>query len=294
MSELFEDARAKVNLTLRVLGRRVDGYHDLASLVAFADCADRLTLQPGTELSLTTAGPRASECGEVEDNLVIKAARLLAERVPGLAVGHFALDKQLPVAAGIGGGSADAAAALRLLARLNGIGLDDLRVIEAARITGADVPVCLASQSCLMTGVGEQLTPLSFPKLSCVMVNPRIAVATVDVFKALNLKHGEILVGVTDVVRSLAWPKPDAPAEDMLKALTRGRNDLEAPAIKLQPVIGDVLAALRETQGVRLARMSGSGATCFAIYDDDGSAREAARQLQSHQPQWWIHAGSLG
>lgn len=294
MSELFEDARAKVNLTLRVLGRRVDGYHDLASLVAFADCADRLTLQPGPELSLTTAGPRASECGEVEDNLVIKAAHLLAERVPGLAVGRFALDKQLPVAAGIGGGSADAAAALRLLARLNGIGLDDPRVIEAARLTGADVPVCLASQSCLMTGVGEQLTPLSFPKLSCVMVNPRIAVATVDVFKALNLKHGEILVGVTDVVRSLAWPKPDAPAGDMLKALERGRNDLEAPAIKLQPVIGDVLAALRETQGVRLARMSGSGATCFAIYDDDGSAREAAQQLQSQQPQWWIHAGTLG
>jgi 4-diphosphocytidyl-2-C-methyl-D-erythritol kinase len=230
----------------------------------------------------------------VEDNLVIKAARLLAERVPGLTVGRFALDKQLPVAAGIGGGSADAAAALRLLARLNGIGLDDPRVIEAARLTGADVPVCLASQSCLMTGVGEQLTPLSFPKLSCVMVNPRIAVATVDVFKALNLKHGEILVGVTDVVRSLAWPKPDAPAGDMLKALERGRNDLEAPAIKLQPVIGDVLAALRETQGMRLARMSGSGATCFAIYDDDGSAREAAQQLQSQQPQWWIHAGTLG
>jgi 4-diphosphocytidyl-2-C-methyl-D-erythritol kinase len=126
------------------------------------------------------------------------------------------------------------------------------------------------------------------------MVNPRIAVATVDVFKALNLKHGEILVGVTDVVRSLAWPKPDAPAGDMLKALERGRNDLEAPAIKLQPVIGDVLAALRETRGVRLARMSGSGATCFAIYDDDGGAREAAQQLQSQQPQWWIHAGTLG
>jgi 4-diphosphocytidyl-2-C-methyl-D-erythritol kinase len=294
MSVLFEDARAKVNLTLRVLGRRADGYHDLASLVAFADCADRLTLEAGPELSLTTAGPRASECGEVADNLVIKAARLLDERVPGLVLGRFSLDKQLPVAAGIGGGSADAAAALRLLARGNGIAIDDPRVIEAARLTGADVPVCLASHSCLMTGVGEQLSPLDFPKFSCVMVNPRIAVATVDVFKALGLKHGEILVGVTDVVRSLAWPKPDAPVADLLKALARGRNDLEAPAIKLQPVVGEVLAALRGTQGVQLARMSGSGATCFAIFDHDDDAREAARQLQLQQPLWWVHAGTLG
>jgi 4-diphosphocytidyl-2-C-methyl-D-erythritol kinase len=294
MSVLFEDARAKVNLTLRVLGRRADGYHDLASLVAFADCADRLTLEPGAELSLTTAGPRAPECGEVADNLVIKAARLLDERVPGLVLGRFSLDKQLPVAAGIGGGSADAAAALRLLARVNGIAIDDPRVIEAARLTGADVPVCLASHSCLMTGVGEQLSPLDFPKFSCVMVNPRIAVATVDVFKALGLKHGEILVGVTDVVRSLAWPKPDAPVADLLKALARGRNDLEAPAIKLQPIVGEVLAALRGTQGVRLARMSGSGATCFAIFDHDDDAREAARQLQLQQPLWWVHAGTLG
>lgn len=294
MSVLIEDARAKVNLTLRVLGRRVDGYHDLASLVAFADCADRLTLEPGSELSLTATGPRAGECGEVAENLVIKAARLLDERIPGLLLGHFALDKQLPVAAGIGGGSADAAAALRLLARLNGIALDDPRVIEAARLTGADVPVCLASQSCLMTGVGEQISPLSFPKLCCVMVNPRIAVATVDVFKALGLKHGEILVGVTDVVRSLAWPKLDAPVEELLKALARGRNDLEAPAIKLQPVIGEVLTALRDAQGVRLARMSGSGATCFAIFDNDADARAAAQQLQQDHPQWWVHAGTLG
>jgi 4-diphosphocytidyl-2-C-methyl-D-erythritol kinase len=119
-------------------------------------------------------------------------------------------------------------------------------------------------------------------------------VATVDVFKALGLKHGEILVGVTDVVRSLAWPKPDAPVADLLKALARGRNDLEAPAIKLQPIVGEVLAALRGTQGVRLARMSGSGATCFAIFDHDDDAREAARQLQLQQPLWWVHAGTLG
>ncbi len=294
MSVLTEDARAKVNLTLRVLGRRIDGYHDLASLVAFADCADRLTLQPGPELSLTARGPRAQDCGEVAENLIMKAARLLDARIPGLVLGRFTLDKQLPVAAGIGGGSADAAAALRLLARSNGIAIDDRRVIEAARLTGADVPVCLASQSCLMTGVGEQLSALAFPKFCCVLVNPGVAVATADVFRALGLKRGEILVGVTDVVTSLAWPKPDAPAEDLFKALIRGRNDLEAPAIKLQPAVGAALAALRGMQGVRLARMSGSGATCFGLFDSDADVRQAAQKLRQERPAWWVHAGALG
>src|SRR5438445_6825492 len=153
-----EEGRAKVNLSLRVVGRRVDGYHDLESLVAFADCADRLTLAPGAELKLTTTGPLAGDCGEVADNLVLRTALLLAERVGGLKVGEFTLDKVLPVAAGIGGGSADAAAALRLLARLNGLSLDDERLLDVALETGADVPVCLASRACDMTGVGETLT----------------------------------------------------------------------------------------------------------------------------------------
>src|SRR5436305_1263972 len=142
---LVEEGRAKVNLTLRVIGRRVDGYHDLESVVAFADCADGLTLEPGGELALTTGGPRAQDCGETADNLVIKAARLLGAQIPDLAFGRFALDKLLPVAAGIGGGSADAAAALRLLASANGLATDDPRLIEVARLTGADVPVCLQS-----------------------------------------------------------------------------------------------------------------------------------------------------
>src|ERR1700709_2077985 len=155
---LIEEARAKVNLTLRVVGRRVDGYHDLESLVAFADCADRLSLTPGPGLDLTTIGPLASACGETADNLVLKAARLLGERVPDLKAGSFTLDKVLPVAAGIGGGSADAAGAaavLGLLAKLNNLALDDNRLVEVALLTGADVPVCLASRPCDMTGVGE-------------------------------------------------------------------------------------------------------------------------------------------
>jgi len=143
MPGLIEEGRAKVNLTLRVVGRRVDGYHDLESVVAFADCADRLTLTPGPALALKTIGPLAGDCGDTPDNLVLKAAQLLGERVPDLKLGEFTLDKVLPVAAGIGGGSADAAAALRLLARANGLASDDPRLIEVAQLTGADVPVCL-------------------------------------------------------------------------------------------------------------------------------------------------------
>src|SRR6266404_3196270 len=168
MPGLVEEGRAKVNLTLRVVGRRVDGYHDLESVVAFCDCADRLTLTPGPELDLKTIGPLAPACGETSDNLVLKAARLLRERVPDLKAGSFTLDKVLPVAAGIGGGSADAAAALRLLAQLNGLSLDDERIIEVAELTGADVPVCVNSRGCVMTGVGETLHPLALPKMPCV------------------------------------------------------------------------------------------------------------------------------
>jgi 4-diphosphocytidyl-2-C-methyl-D-erythritol kinase len=290
---LIEDGRAKVNLTLRVVGRRVDGYHDLESVVAFADCADRLSLTPGSELSLATTGPLAEACGETADNLVFKAAQLLGERVPDLRLGDFTLDKMLPVAAGIGGGSADAAAALRLLAQANGLALDDARLIEVARLTGADVPVCLASHACVMTGVGETLLPLSLPKLPCVLVNPRLPVATKDVFKALGLRNGELLVGVTDVIEAMAWPKDGASIGDWVDALAAGCNDLEVPATRIQPVIGAVLAALRATKGARLTRMSGSGATCFAIFQTDIDAQAAARKIQLDQPQWWVHAGAL-
>jgi len=291
---LREEARAKVNLTLRVLGRRVDGYHDLASLVVFADCADQLALEAGPELALTVNGPRAGDCGSTVDNLVFKAAGLLAERVPGLQFGRFILEKRLPVAAGIGGGSADAAAALRLLARLNDLALDDPRIAEAARLTGADVPVCVASQSAVMTGIGEQLSAVRLPRLPCVMVNPRVPVETAEVFAALGLRKGEILTDVTDVVLSRRWPTEDASTEDWLRALQEAANDLEAPAISIQPLIGDVLSALRDSAGVRLARMSGSGATCFGLFDTDDEARRAAEALQADHPQWWIHAGALG
>jgi 4-diphosphocytidyl-2-C-methyl-D-erythritol kinase len=293
MGALVEDARAKVNLTLRVVGRRVDGYHDLESLVAFADCADRLSLAVGPELHLVTTGPLAQACGEASDNLVFKAAKLLGERVPELKRGEFVLDKMLPVAAGIGGGSADAAAALRLLARANNLAADDPRLIEVARLTGADVPVCLASRGCVMTGVGETLLPLALPIMPCVMVNPRVPVATADVFKALGLRNGELLVGASDVLQAADWPEAGASLEDWVEALAAGTNDLEAPAMRIQPVIGEVISALNATNGAWLARMSGSGATCFALYENTAEAARAADKLRLDHPGWWVHAGTL-
>jgi 4-diphosphocytidyl-2-C-methyl-D-erythritol kinase len=293
MPALIEDGRAKVNLTLRVVGRRVDGYHDLESLVAFADCADRLSLTPGSELHLATSGPRAQACGAAADNLVFKAAQLLGQRVPDLKLGDFILDKVLPVAAGIGGGSADAAAALRLLARANNLAVDDSRLIEVAKLTGADVPVCLASRACVMTGVGETLLPLSLPTMPCVMVNPGVGLATRDVFAALGLRSGELLVGASDVMRATAWPEAGASLEDWVEALAAGSNDLEAPATRLQPVIGEVLSALGASNGAWLVRMSGSGATCFAIFENIPEARRAAQKIQLDHPTWWVHAGAL-
>ena len=294
MSVLSDEACAKVNLTLRVNGRRSDGYHDLESVVAFADCADQLTLTPGSDLDLKMSGPLAQACGDTSDNLVLKAARLLAERVPDMKAGSFSLDKVLPVAAGIGGGSADAAAALRLLAQLNGLAFDDPRIIEVAQLTGADVPVCVNSRSCVMTGVGETLQPLSLPKIPCVMVNPGVPVATKDVFKALGLRNGELLVGATDVLlRDRSWPDEEASLEDWVEALAASSNDLEAPAMRVQPVISEVISALNATNGAWLARMSGSGATCFAIYENTAEAGRAAEKLRRDHPGWWVHAGTL-
>jgi len=293
MSALIDEGRAKVNLTLRVVGRRTDGFHDLESVVAFADCADRLTLTPGPELTLQVTGPLAQACGETSDNLVLTATRLLAERVPGLKSGNFTLEKVLPVAAGVGGGSADAAAALRLLAKLNGLPLDDARLREVALATGADVPVCLASRACDMTGIGETLTPLSLPTMPCVMINPCVPVPTKDVFAALGLRSGELLVGVTDLFRGVDWPEAGSSVEDWVEVLAASNNDLEAPAMRIQPVIGEVIAALSATNGAWLARMSGSGATCFAIYENTAEAGRAAEKVRREHPGWWVHSGTL-
>lgn len=285
---LHERAPAKVNLTLRVLGRRADGYHDLSSVVAFAGAGDRLSLRPGAELSLALEGPGAPVLAGEADNLVLKAARVLAARVPGLRLGRFTLAKRLPVAAGLGGGSADAAAALRLLARANGLPVDDERLFEAALATGSDVPACLYRRSCLMAGRGETLTPLALPRFGAVLVNPRVAVATAGVFRALALAPGTAL----DVGGAAFPPAPSRAA--LLDWLAMEPNDLEPPARMLAPVLGDVEQALGATAGARLVRMSGSGATMFALYDDCRAAAAAARQVTGAHPGWWVKSTVLG
>ena len=279
-------APAKINLTLHVLGRRADGYHALESLVAFAGCGDTLGLEPGTELALSVEGPTAARVGNPADNLVLKAARLLAERVDGLRLGRFRLIKRLPVAAGIGGGSADAAAALRLLARHNGLPLRDHAVAEAARLTGADVPVCLEPRSRMMRGIGDEVGPaVDLPRLFTVLVNPGVAVETPAVFRELGLEPGETLAQPGHpVIRS---------SDDLLGFLREARNDLEAPAMRLEPLVREALDRLRATPGCRLARMSGSGATAFGLFEDCREAAAAAKHLRRAKPDWWVKATGL-
>jgi len=290
---LVENAPAKVNLTLRVLGRRSDGYHDIESLVAFADgsVGDRLSFARG-ELALTVRGPNAAAAGEGADNLVLKAARALAARVPDITMGTFDLDKRLPVAAGLGGGSADAAAALRLLARANGLNRDDPRLYEAARATGADVPVCLDPRPRLMHGIGELLSaPLALPPLSALLVNPGVAVATKAVFA--GWKPGAAATAPA-APTDFATVAKLTNARELLEFLAAQTNDLEGPAMVLAPAIAEVLAALRGLAGCRLARMSGSGATCFALFADTAETQAAAKLLGDRYPRWWVRASVLG
>lgn len=279
-------APAKVNLTLHVLGRRPDGYHELESLVAFAGTGDDLSLRPG-ELSLSVSGPTANAAGGEADNLVLKAARALARRIPGLSTGAFHLTKRLPVAAGLGGGSADAAAALRLLARLNGLSRDDPAILASASETGADVPVCLQSRARMIGGAGEVLgPPLRLPPLFAVLANPGVPVATAAVFRTLG--RGE---------RGTASPHPTiAPAIDrsrLVAVIAGGRNDLETAAIALAPAIGEALASMRAATGCRLARMSGSGATVFGLFDDGAASVAAEKAIRRARPGWWVRATRL-
>jgi 4-diphosphocytidyl-2-C-methyl-D-erythritol kinase len=286
---LVENAPAKVNLTLRVLGRRPDGYHDLESLVVFADFGDRLSFVRGGELSLTVRGPNAAQAGEGADNLVLKAATALAALEPAVGLGAFHLDKTLPVAAGIGGGSADAAAALRLLARANSLPPEHPAVFSAARSTGADVPVCLDPRPRIMRGIGEVLSPpLSLPALPAMLINPGVAVATKAVFARWTAAAvAPVALDVTAIAKL-------GDREELLQVLATQANDLEAPAIALAPVIAEVLAALRALARCSVARMSGSGATCFALFASAAAAQEAAKVLHAKHPQWWVRACVLG
>ncbi len=287
---LVERAPAKVNLTLHVLGRRADGWHELESLVVFTRAGDTLSLTPAAAPSLVVAGPTAAAAGADDQNLVLRATRALASRVGGLSVGAFHLVKRLPVAAGIGGGSSDAAAALRLLARLNGLAVDDTRVMAAARATGADVLVCLAAKARMMMGVGDHLGPiLSLPPLPALIINPGVPLETATVFARMKLEPGW-----TNIAGSHPLIEGDPGFEALLAALKRGRNDMEDAACFLAPVVADVLAMLGAAPGCKLARMSGSGSTCFGLFATCRGAGAARKAILRAHPYWWVKTAMLG
>ena len=284
-----ESAPAKVNLTLKVLGKRTDGYHELMSLVVFADEGDRLELVPGEKISLTLEGPFAAAL-EGEDNLVLKTVHLLAEHCPSMCAGAFKLDKRLPVAAGLGGGSADAAAALRLLVKANPGQITAKIISGAARRLGADVTACLDSGAVFMQGRGDELRPVKkLPALPAVLVNPGLQLGAGDVYEALGAKPLEKTSAADTIDRS-----PVTSVADLVHYIRETGNDLEAAATKLAPAIAEVRAALSATEGCLVAQMSGSGPTCFGLFSRGETAGAAARTLAESHPDWWVLATELG
>jgi 4-diphosphocytidyl-2-C-methyl-D-erythritol kinase len=285
---LVEFAPAKVNLTLSVERRRADGFHDLASLVAFASIGDELSLLPARKLALSVTGPFAKAAGQPEANLVLAAARALGRRLPGLRQGKFMLLKRLPAAAGLGGGSADAAAALRLLARLNGLALDAPVLTQAARETGSDVPACLSGDCRMMRGRGEVLGPkLAMPRLCAVLVNPGVRLETAHVFAALAR------IGGSGNASAFTVPTEVASPADWLAAVARCGNDLEPAAIALSPVVRDAKERLSAQAGCVLARMTGSGPTVVGLFEEEATAVRAARAIAAEEPGWWTQSVTL-
>jgi 4-diphosphocytidyl-2-C-methyl-D-erythritol kinase len=278
-------APAKVNLFLHIGSKRADGYHELESLVAFADVGDELDFESADKTSLNVDGPFAAALAGEADNIVLRAAAGAA-----MLAGHdspkaITLTKNLPVASGIGGGSADAAATLRAFLLewpSENVKLADF--VELAKTLGADVPVCFFGHSAWMYGIGDGIERTDLPELHAVLVNPGVAVSTQDAFAALREKSG------TDIID---WPQEFADADAVVHFLNIVRNDLEAPALAMAPQIGDVLSALRAAPGVKLSRMSGSGATCFGLFADPAAAEVAAQQITGDHPDWWTRATVL-
>lgn len=275
---IVEPAPAKINLALHVRRRRADGYHDLETLFAFLRDGDTISVDRADTASFALTGPFAAVLAGEGDNLVTRAAARFAEVFGTSGAYAISLDKHLPVASGIGGGSADAAATLRALARLEGIDPLDPRMFVIAEALGADVPACLLGRSAIGEGKGERLEPVDgVTDMPVLLVNPGVGVSTGAVFTAWDgVDRGPIPPG-TLIERALG-----------------GRNDLEPPARALAPVIDAVLAMLAEHKGVTLARMSGSGATCFALFADTKARDAAAAAINRAQPSWWTLASTLG
>ena len=269
-------APAKVNLTLHVTGRRADGYHLLDSLVVFADVGDVVTAVEGKGLTLEVTGPEAGGVPAGESNSILQAARFM-----GVDDVALTLEKHLPTAAGIGGGTADAAAALRAIAQLRGVD-----VPADVLPLGADVPVCLRGRAVRMSGIGEELTDVGgFPDVWVILVNPRVGVSTPEVFKRLQHKDNAPMPDQIPVFKTV---------RDLAGWLADQRNDLEAAAIEVQPKVAEVLVALRRVKGQLLTRMSGSGATCFVLFGDEQSAKAAAQGISAQHPDWWVRNTRLG
>ena len=284
-------APAKVNLTLHITGQREDGYHLLDSLVVFADVGDHLTIRdadvpatPGEKGNLSVVGREAEGVPEGGDNLVARAVGMMVDEVAP----WIQIEKNLPIASGLGGGSSDAAAAMRALAALGGVASQHLASEDAPRslsqALGADVPMCLEARPWRASGIGEVLVPARLPRLEAVLVNPRVPVSTPDVFRALKYRENP----------AMDWP-PDADSVGSLcDWLAKMRNDLEVPACGLVPEIDHVLSRLRQLPGIMLARMSGSGATCFGLFEDKEAAQAGAEVIRWHEPLWWVNAVTLG
>jgi len=278
-AQIIEHAPAKINLALHVTGRREDGYHLLDTLVAFTEAGDRILVETASTDSLSIDGPFASHLTNDVDNLVLRARDLVRELAGPRPPVAIRLHKNLPIASGIGGGSSDAAATLRALYRYWQIDLPHEALARHALSLGADVPMCVQSRSLIAQGIGEAMRPVSLPSLSIVLVNPGIPVATPAVFRALHRRENPALPPLNAICS----------ATGLVEWLRHTRNDLEAPALSVVPQIGVVTAALRD-QGSAIARMSGSGATCFGIFADDEEAARAAAAIASANPLWYVKA----
>ena len=272
-------APAKINLFLHIVGKREDGYHILQSLMVFADVGDDLEFSAQDEFSVGVAGPFSAALSETKDNLVYQAARLLSEEYKVPLCGKIVLTKNLPVASGIGGGSTDAAAALRGLVKLWKLADDPARLHKVAQQLGADVPACLYGRAVLAEGVGEKLTPTpDMQRLHLVLVNPQVATPTPAVFKKF---HGR-------------FSEPVQTGHMNVNDLKQCRNDLTDAAISVTPEIKTALSALADTKHCLLHRLSGSGATCFGVYGDEAAAKTAAVALGERYPVWWVRSAIVG
>ncbi|MHA1523518.1 MAG: 4-(cytidine 5'-diphospho)-2-C-methyl-D-erythritol kinase [Alphaproteobacteria bacterium] len=290
---MSEPAFAKINLWLSVLGRRTDGFHDIDALAVFADLGDTLTARPAPDWELEITGPFAGQLSTRPDNLVLRAAQAFAERF-GSDPFHFTLEKNLPVAAGLGGGSADAAAVLRMLARHNKMlgptgtpgALREL--VELAARLGADIPVCLDARAARMAGTGTKTTPVTIGPGAVLLVNPRIALCTAQVFASLGLQPRQACANAP-----VPLPKMDLTGANWLAELAWAGNDLEKAARQLVPEIGTILEWIARSDQCQLARMTGSGPTCFGLYRDLEAAQMAQRQTEARFPRWWVASSIL-